>query len=305
MGAASITCQTVGGIIKFTHIYIEVRKYDGPSRKWTDTYERSYPCGPSGFLPSGFIIQIFSNISLRTSYDISTMEGPNQLSSLPFPSLSTSHNRLLCDTSRPAQMACLSSSMGTLFLITRIRILCFGRWMVSKAREHEPISLWWMIGSVITFTCFYMEVRKHGISSPKLTDADRCSCPSDSSRFLPSGILIQIFSNISLRTSDDLSTMATPNQSSSLPFSTSLDITSPAQRSPSWRAKGCLNGRYFAVYGHTITLNTHFSSLFRPLDCFQSVRMLAASVCGGGLAVLSKSLIFMQRYVNMMHLVES
>jgi hypothetical protein len=221
------------------------------------------------------------------------------------PSLSMSHNRLLCDTSRRAQMACISSSTGTLFLITRIRILCFGRWMVSKAREHEPISLWWTIGSVIKFTCFYMEVCKYGISSPKLTDADRCSCPSDSSRFLPSGILIQIFGNISLRTSDDLSTMATPNQSSSLPFSTSLDITSPAQRSPSWRAKSCLNGRYFTVYGHTITLNTHFSSLFWPLDCFQSAQMLAASVHSGGLAVLSKSLIFMQRYVNMMHLVES
>jgi hypothetical protein len=61
-----------------------------------------------------------------------------------------------------------------------------------------------MIGGVVKIPCIYIEVCEYSISIQQLTDADECSPPSGPSGFPLPGTDVQIYSNISLWTSNDI-----------------------------------------------------------------------------------------------------
>jgi hypothetical protein len=65
--------RRISGIVRFARIYVEVRKYDDLTRKWTDADACSCPSGSSRFLPSGTMVQIFSNSILSTVGHITTI----------------------------------------------------------------------------------------------------------------------------------------------------------------------------------------------------------------------------------------
>lgn len=178
-------------------------------------------------------------------------------------------------------MADISSSTCTSVLLIRIRFLHFRHPMFSKAREHELPQSWWQTISVIVkFACICIEVHGYDIFSRKQTDANECSRSSGPSRFLLSGPVIQIFSNNSLRTVDDLPTIMNRNVPSKSPFATSVYITSSPPRPPSWRIKDATNGRYLLIHDHVSNLNMHSNSLFGPWDAFNSARRRATLVRG-------------------------
>jgi hypothetical protein len=108
-----------------------------------------------------------------------------------------------------------------------------------------------MIGGVIKITRIYIEVREYSISSRQLTDADECSPPSGLSGFPLPGTIVEIFSNIFLRTPNDISIISTMNRPSALPFTIPIDIPAMGcfvalQGLHKWPVSRCTQAHYYS-----------------------------------------------------------
>jgi hypothetical protein len=130
------------------------------------------------------------------------------------------------------------------------------------------ISPWRTIGGVVKITHIYTKVREYGISSRQGTDADEHSRgASGPSGFLLPGTIVQIFSNVSLRTSSNLSIISSMDQPSGFSFAVSVDILTWAA---SWYSKDCISGPSLIVHRHLITHHVHSNHPFLLLDDFEA-----------------------------------